>query len=99
MTLDDKAPKIRPLSGPMDVPVFNIIIYISRAEGQVRARVANLPDLAFTASSEPMVLKQSITNVKEKLRAWKEADQPIPWLDPASPAVEGEEQRLVPVHL
>ena len=62
-------PKIRPISAPMDVPVFNIVIHVSRQEGQVRARVANLPDLDFTAGSEPLALKQALVSRIQPLRS------------------------------
>ena len=68
---DDKsAPLIRPISAPMYVPVFNIVIYISTTAGKVLARVANLPDIEFAASSEPLALKKTITHVKQQLYKW-----------------------------
>ena len=95
----NELPKVRPISPPMDVPVFNIVIYVSEADGKVEARVANLPDLCFHASSEPLALKQAITEVKRRLAAWHSAAAPIPWIDPVPPPDPNETQRFVPVHL
>jgi hypothetical protein len=33
----------------MNVPVFNVVIYVSKVGETVQARVMNLPDLQFTA--------------------------------------------------
>lgn len=92
-------PKIRPISSPMEVPVFNVILYVRRQDGQMLARVANLPDLQFSGSSEPLVLKQAITEVKARLGKWHRAGETIPWIAPVPPPNNGEQQRLVPVHL
>lgn len=96
---DSKLPKIRPISAPIPVPVFNVIIYVSTVDGKVQARVANLPDLVYTASSEPMALKQAITEVKKQLAHWHANAETIPWIDPVPAVNVGEQQRLVPVHL
>ena len=95
----DSMPKIRPISPPLEVPVFNIVIYVSRIDGKVKARVANLPDLVFTAGSEPVVLKQTISEVKNRLGQWHKDQCKIPWVDPVPPAANGEQERFVPVHL
>lgn len=92
-------PNIRPISAPMDVPVFNVVIYVSDVDGSVTARVANLPDLVFSASSEPLALKQAITTVKQRLADWRSTGQEIPWIDPIPESKPNEQQRLVPVHL
>jgi len=100
MTDDAKQPPlIRPISVPMDVPVFNVLIYVKHEGGKVQARVANLPDLAFSASSEPGVLKQSITEAKSRLAKWHGAGETIPWVDPVPKLEDGEQERHVPVHL
>lgn len=83
----------------MDVPVFNVVIYVSHQDGKMLARVANLPDIEFTGSSEPVVLKQTITHVKQQLAKWHGDGETIPWIDPVPPAMDGEQERLVPVHL
>ena len=93
------APLIRPITPAMDVPVFNIVVYISHVDGKVIARVANLPNLSFSASSEPMVLKKSITEVKQRLSQWHASQETIPWIDPVPPRSDSEQERLIPVHL
>ena len=95
----DRLPEIRPISAPMEVPVFSVVIYVSHIDHNVKARVANLPDLLFTASSEPMVLKQAITEVKRRLASWHETGEKIPWIEPIPEPTADEQQRLVPVHL
>ena len=92
-------PEVRPISAPMDVPVFNVVIYVSETAGKVTAKVANLPDIAFTASSEPHALKQAITTVKQQLSTWHASGEAIPWVDPLPNLESNEQQRLVPVHL
>ncbi len=100
MTDEEKQPPlIRPISVPLDVPVFNVLIYVKHEDGKVLARVANLHDLEFSASSEPMALKQAITEVKSRLAKWHGAGETIPWIDPAPKPEEGEQERHVPVHL
>ena len=99
MNNPEELPKIRPISVPLDVPVFNVVIYVSTQDGKVIARVANLPNLRFSASSELMALKQAITEVKARLAAWHSASEAIPWIDPVPAPDANEQQRLVPVHL
>lgn len=96
---DAKQPVIRPISAPMEVPVFNIVIYVSNQDGRVKARVANLPDLQFEASAEPAVLKAAITTVKKQLAEWHGSGVSIPWIEPPVEQKSDEQQRLVPVHL
>ena len=92
-------PKIRPISQPMDVPVFNIVIHVSETAGKTKATVVNLPDLSFEASSEPMALKKAITEVKSRLANWHGKGEPIPWIELVPEPASNEQQRLVPVHL
>lgn len=96
---DSDLPRIRPITAPMDVPVFNVVIYVSHRDGKVVARVANLPDIEFSALSEPVALKQTITHVKKQLAEWHGSGAAIPWIDPVPQAGDDEQERLVPVHL
>lgn len=96
---EKKMPQIRPVSVPMEVPVFNVVVYVSHADGKVTARVANLPGIEFSASSEPMALKQTITHVKQQLAKWHGSGESIPWIEPIPEARDGEQERHVPVHL
>ena len=86
----DERPKIRAISPAMDVPVYNIVIYLAKTDACVRARVANLPDLEFAAATEPEVLKQAITEVKLRLTRWQGQNRSIPWIDPLPEQREGE---------
>ncbi len=92
-------PRIRPISPALNIPVFNVVIYIAASGAGVQARVANLPDLVFAAPTEPMALKQAITEVKARLSQWCGQGEPIPWIDPVPEPMETEQERLVPVHL
>ena len=94
-----KGPKIRPLSQPMEVPVFNCVIYVMKGPEDVQARVANLADLKFVGKTEPDVLRTTITEVKRMLSQWHSAGEEIPWLNPHQEMQPGEEVRYLPVHL
>ena len=96
---DGEMPRIRPISAPMDVPVFNVVIYVSQRDGKVQARVANLPDIEFSEIREPVAFNQTITHVKKQLAEWHGAGTTIPWIDPVPAATDDEQERLVPVHL
>lgn len=95
----DTPPQIKPISAPIPVPVYNVVIFVKYADGGVEARVANLPDLQFRGSSEPTVLKQVVTQLKQRLAEWHAAGEKIPWIDPIPEPADGEQQRWVPVHL
>ena len=96
---DDGLPRIRAASAPLNVPVFNIVVYVSHADGVCHARVANLPDISSAASSEPMALKKVITDVKARLQNWCQEEDDIPWIDPVPSPGPDDSQRLIPVHL
>lgn len=92
-------PKIRALSPAMEVPVFNLIVYITTTSNGMQARVVNLPDLVFTGTSEPSVLKQLVTEAKSRLATWHSTAQTIPWIDPVPPPSPSDQQRFIPLHL
>ena len=83
----------------MNVPVFNVVIYVSKVGETVQARVMNLPDLQFTASSEPLALKEAVTEAKRRLSKWHASSEAIPWIDPIPDPTDSEQPRLVAVHL
>ena len=91
--------RIRPVSPPLEVPVFNIVVFLSCRKGGVQARVANLPELSCVAASEPLALKQIVTEAKRRLATWDGSGEAIPWIVPMPQLNEGEQERLVPVHL
>lgn len=82
------------------VPVFNCIVHVSRNEdGGVSARVANLLNIACSASSERDALSRIVKEFKQAVKQFSEQGGPIPWVDPPSPKEPHEQSRLIPVHL
>jgi len=82
------------------VPVFNCIVHVSRNEdGGVGARVANLPNIACTATSERDALARIVKEFKQAVKQFSEQGVPIPWIDPPSQKEPNEQSRLIPVHL
>jgi hypothetical protein len=83
-----------------DIPVFNCIVYVSsHASGGVRARVANLPGLEFTAGSEREALAKIVPAFKQSVAELMQSQTPIPWIEPIAAAEPGEQKRFIPVHL
>ncbi len=83
-----------------NVPVFSCIIHVARdTDGSVKARVANLPDMAVSAASERDALASLVATFKQRTADWLKQDADIPWIEPPSPAEPGEETRFIPVHL
>jgi len=84
----------------LTVPVFNCIVHVSRNEdGSVNARVANLPNIACSASSERDALARIVKEFKQFAKQFSEQGAPIPWVEPPSPKESNEQSRLIPVHL
>ncbi len=92
-----------PISGhskPCDIPLFSCLVYVSRAAaGGVQARVANLPGLKCTASSEREALREIVAAFKKRVADLVQRDASIPWIDPPSPVEPGEQERSIPIHL
>lgn len=87
-------------SKPVDVPVFNCIVYVSNDAGSgVRARVANLSGIECTAASEREALGKIVPAFKKRVSELMKTGASIPWIEPPSPAAPGENERFVPVHL
>jgi hypothetical protein len=83
-----------------DVPVFSCLVFVSPIDGGgVRARVANLAGLESTAPSEREALAKIVRAFKQRVGELMHSKTPIPWVEPPSPAVPGEQQRFIPVHL
>ncbi|HWC90499.1 MAG TPA: hypothetical protein VG433_12615 [Pirellulales bacterium] len=82
-----------------DIPVFSCIVYVSRVDGGVRARVANLPDLACTAASEREALAKVVAAFKQCVGELLRSATAIPWVEPPAAAEAGEQRRLLAVHL
>ena len=92
-------PKLHVDSNSSEVPVYNCIVYVSRTQAGFRARVANLAGLEYTGASERDVLSKIVPAFKQRLAAMSQSDSAIPWIDPPSPKENGEQERLIPVHL
>jgi hypothetical protein len=87
-------------SQPVQIPVFNCLVYISaNAGGGVRARVANLPGLECTAGSERAALGKIVPAFKQRIAELMSTGTPIPWIAPPTHAEAGEQTRFIPVHL
>ncbi|HEY5312328.1 MAG TPA: hypothetical protein VIK18_07400 [Pirellulales bacterium] len=84
---------------PGDVPVFSCIVYVSRTEGGVRARAANLPELECTAASEREALAKVVAAFKQRVGELLRSGAAIPWVEPPAAAEAGEQRRLLAVHL
>ena len=85
---------------PEPIPVFSCIVYVSSGDGgQVRARVANLPDLQCVAASEHQALATLVPAFKKRLIELMQKGVPIPWIDPPVDPEAQEQQRYIPVHL
>jgi hypothetical protein len=83
----------------ISVPAFACIVYISRSDQGVHARVANFADLQQTGADEREVLGKIVPEFKRRIGELMTAGREIPWIDPPSPIEPGEQKRFVPVHL
>jgi len=98
--MNDQRPSLNLNPIHSTVPVFNCIVHVSRNEdGGVSARVANLPNIACSASSERDALARIVKEFKLLVKQFSEQKSPIPWVDPPSPKEPDEQSRLIPVHL
>lgn len=85
---------------PVDVPVFSCIAYVSKnPTGGVHIRVANLAGLECDAASEREALSKLVPQFKQRVVELTASKTPIPWMEPPSPQADGEQVRLIPVHL
>ena len=82
-----------------DVPAFTCLVYVRTVDGQVSARVANLDGIEASAGNEREVLGKVIPAFKKQVAELIHGGQPIPWIDPPRPLDDGEQKRIVPVHL
>ncbi|MBC8355900.1 MAG: hypothetical protein H8E66_28315 [Planctomycetes bacterium] len=96
---DSKSNTPDPLK-PIEVPVFSCIVYVSRTpSGGVHVRVANLDGLESDAGSEREALSKIVPAFKRHVAELTANQTPIAWIDPPSPKADGEQERLIPVHL
>jgi hypothetical protein len=88
------------ITNPGDaVPAFTCLVYIRTEDGRVSARVANLAGLQASGASERDVLAKIIPAFKQRVAEVFSVGEEIPWVDPPEPLDEGEQKRIVPVHL
>ena len=82
-----------------NVPAFGCVVYISKSDGLVRGRVANLDGLCVEAPTERGVLGKIVPAFRERVAALLASDEEIPWIDPPMEKSENEEERFLPIHL
>ena len=91
-------PQALPVTRPEAVPVFNCVVYVSRADGRVRARSAHLADLSADSASERDALRAVATAFKQRAAEAHARGESLD-LDEPLPKEAGESERLIPVHL
>ena len=88
------------ITNPGDaVPAFTCLVYVRASDGAVTARVANLAGLQASGASERDVLAKIIPAFKKRVAEIVSAGDAIPWIDPPQAPDQGEQKRIVPVHL
>lgn len=101
MSDHDHPPKLEISSDspPIEVPTFGCVVYVSKVDGGVKARVANLANLECTGGSERDALSKLVPAFKKAVTEFLTEKQDIPWIDPPSPKLDDEQKRFIPVHL
>ena len=84
---------------PVEVPTFGCVVYVSKIERGVQARVANLAGLEVVGASERDALSKLVPAFKKAVTEYLMAKEEIPWVDPPSPMQSDEQKRFIPVHL
>ncbi|MDA1013318.1 MAG: hypothetical protein O3A00_02570 [Planctomycetota bacterium] len=90
---------VNPDSTPVQVPVFNCVVYLSTHDGKVTARVANLAGLELIGSDERDALSRVVSAFKNHVRSLMESKSEIPWVEPIPGPESNESRRFIPVHL
>lgn len=99
-TMNEPKPNKQLQSITSSVPVFNCIVYVLRdSSGSVSGRVANLPDLEFTASTERDLLGKIVKEFKRVVLEYSKSANGVPWIEPPIAKEPNEQTRLIPVHL
>lgn len=96
--MSDKA-KLDITNPDAPVPAFTCLVYVSQDSGQVSARVANLAGIQASGSSERDVLGKIVPAFKRRVAELMSSGEEIPWINPPEPMRDGEQRRIVPVHL
>lgn len=98
---DQDAHRVRPISPPVEVPVFNCLVLVAprNAAGMVVARAANLAGLSAEGKTEREALQKLVASFKSTLTTCRESGQSISWIDPPVVPEPFEQQRWIAVHL
>src|SRR5688500_19026143 len=98
---DEQSHRVRYVSPPESVPVFNCLVLVAprNSAGVVVVRAANLAGLCAEAPSEREALQKLVPAFKATLAEYHASGEPIPWLDPPQTPATGEQQRWIAVHL
>jgi len=88
-------------TGGAPVPVFTCIVILSpdAVTGRIFARVANLPEMTAEGNAERELLMLLTKRFKAFVQDCLQNNRPIPWGDPPTALLPGEQQRFIPVHL
>ena len=92
-------PKLDITNPEAPVPAFTCLVYVSTVAGRVNARVANLDGIQASGSSERDCLGKVVPAFKARVAELLGNGEEIPWIDPPLPIADGEQKRIVPVHL
>lgn len=95
----NEKPPLKVASDAGTVPAFPCIVYVSKRESGVFARVANLAGIEAEASHEREVLGKIVPLFKAKVARLHAEESPIEWIDPPLPIGPEEVKRFIPVHL
>ena len=98
MSENHELPEVKIVKPPESVPVFNCRVFV-RNDGGCRARVANLAGIEVTAASEREAIQGIVRQFKQLMAKYAAEKQSPPWLDPELTIEDGEQERLIPVHL
>ena len=90
---------VNPDSSPVNVPVFNCVVYLTKLERGVAARVANLDGIELTGTDERDALTRTVAAFKALVQKHAENKSEIAWIDPIPDPKPGEQRQFVPVHL
>lgn len=80
-------------------PAYSCLIYVRPVEGGISARVANLPGIEITSSSERAALQKVVPAFRDMVAECVREGREIPWIDPPLPIDQAESRRIMPIHL
>lgn len=101
MNTDDQPskPLLQPIQSEPPVPVFNLIVLVSRSGDRHVARITNLEIECVDAATPRDAISKICSAAKSILREMTSNKQEIPWRDPPAEKKPDESQFMVPVHL